>query len=63
MITKDSVFTWYIDYGVSGHLGKGWFDVGFSFMFDELVLRFVNEFLAVFMVVLAVSSALVRSRS
>ncbi|MGC8570393.1 MAG: hypothetical protein ACP5L1_03585 [Caldivirga sp.] len=44
-ITRDSVFTWFMGDGVLGHVGRGSFDVGFSFVVDPLVRAFMDSYL------------------
>ncbi|WP_291998670.1 hypothetical protein, partial [Caldivirga sp.] len=44
-ITRDSVFTWFMGDGVLGHVGRGSFDVGFSFVVDPPVRAFMDSYL------------------
>jgi len=42
---RDSVFGWFVGDGVLGHVGRGSFDVGFSFVVDDVVKVFMDDFL------------------
>lgn len=45
LLGKASLFGWFAGDGVLGHVGRGSFDIGFSFVVDEPVRRFMDEFL------------------
>ncbi|KUO80217.1 MAG: hypothetical protein AT718_01125 [Vulcanisaeta sp. JCHS_4] len=42
---RGSVFGWFVGDGVLGHVGRGSFDVGFSFVVDDVVKVFMSDFL------------------
>jgi len=42
---RGSVFGWFVGDGVLGHVGRGSFDVGFSFVVDDAVKAFMSDFL------------------
>jgi len=42
---RGSVFGWFVGDGVLGHVGRGSFDVGFSFVVDDVVRAFMSDFL------------------
>ena len=42
---RGSVFGWFVGDGVLGHVGRGSFDVGFSFVADDAVKAFMSDFL------------------
>jgi hypothetical protein len=42
---RGSVFGWFVGDGVLGHVGRGSFDVGFSFVVDDVVKAFMSDFL------------------
>jgi hypothetical protein len=42
---RGSVFGWFVGDGVLGHVGRGGFDVGFSFVVDDVVRAFMSDFL------------------
>ncbi|WP_054853080.1 hypothetical protein [Vulcanisaeta distributa] len=44
-IGRASLLGWFLGDGVLGHVGRGSFDIGFSFVVDEPVRRFMDEFL------------------
>ncbi|GAB6948132.1 hypothetical protein JCM16161A_22620 [Vulcanisaeta sp. JCM 16161] len=44
-IGRASLFGWFVGDGILGHVGRGSFDIGFSFVADEPVRRFMDEFL------------------
>ena len=45
LLGRASLFGWFAGDGVLGHVGRGSFDIGFSFVVDEPVRRFMDEFL------------------
>ncbi|WP_243678188.1 hypothetical protein [Vulcanisaeta distributa] len=59
-IGRASLFGWFLGDGVLGHVGRGSFDIGFSFVVDEPVRRFMDEFCVGFMVVLVGSLVVLR---
>uniref|UniRef100_UPI0025BAFA40 hypothetical protein n=1 Tax=Caldivirga sp. UBA161 TaxID=1915569 RepID=UPI0025BAFA40 len=45
LLGRASLFGWFLGDGVLGHVGRGSFDIGLSFVVDEPVRRFMGEFL------------------
>jgi len=45
LIGRESLFGWFVGDGVLGHVSRGSFDIGFSFVVDGPVRRFMDEFL------------------
>lgn len=48
LLGRASLFGWFLGDGVLGHVNRGSFDVGFSFVADDPVRRFMGEFLCRF---------------